>query len=251
MPANQEYDRPPITEAIIDFRVAPCPNLSLETLKQLCDEQIESFPDIKPMIEATGTMHVGPEIGATASAQQKQIGYRAISSDGKYVCQRQLGGFTFSRLAPYEGWVPFRKRAMEFWCTYQAAAKPQEVTRVAVRYINRIDIPITASHPTVELKDYFRTGPEVSSDLPQTLAGFFMQLQLPQDDISAQVIINQAIVPPSSPGVISVILDLDLFRDHAVPDNKKAMLSYLEKIRNRKNDLFESCVTDLTRGLFT
>lgn len=250
MPARQRYNKPPITEAIIDLRVDPRPDLALEILKQISGDHTKDYPDIKPMFETTGMMQVEPGIGATASAQQKQTGYRAVSVDGKYVCQRQLGGFTFSRLSPYESWEPFRALAKNLWGTYRAAAIPQSVSRIAVRYINKIDIPTPNTHSAIELKEYFRTGPEISQDLPQAIAGFFMQVQLPQDDISAKVIINQTIVPPPIKGVVSVILDIDLFCDQAVPNDEDSIWSYLEELRVRKDELFESCITDSTRELF-
>ncbi len=249
MPESQEYNQPPITEAIIDLRVVPCPNLSLGTLKQLSEESDKEYPNIKPMIEATGTIHVEPGVGTSASAKHKQTGYRATSTDGKYVCQRQLEGFTFSRLAPYKGWKSFRNLAKTMWNAYRIVA-PQSVTRIAARYINRIDIPIPTNGQPIELKDYFRTGPEISPELPQAISGFFMQVHLPQDDISAQVIINQAIVPPPNPDIISVILDIDLFRDHSLPDSEEAIWNHIEEFHDRKNSLFESCITDSTRGLF-
>jgi uncharacterized protein (TIGR04255 family) len=52
------------------------------------------------------------------------------------------------------------------------------ITRLVVRYINKIDIPL----PVGDLKEYLRTFPEVSSDLPQGLSGYFLQLQIPQED---------------------------------------------------------------------
>jgi uncharacterized protein (TIGR04255 family) len=124
--------------------------------------------------------------------------------------------------------------------------RPGEITRLAVRTINRIDIP----EVYVELKDYFRTSPEVSTDLPQTLAGFFMQLRIQFDDISAELLINQTIVPPLRSGMSSIILDLDLFRTKDVPQGEAELWAFYEILHNRRNLIFESCITDRTRRLF-
>ena len=72
---------------------------------------------------------------------------------------------------------------------------PEAIERLAVRYINRIDVP----SPGIDLKQYFRTSPEISPDLPQELSGYFMQLTLPQPDLGGAVLINQAIIPPPKP----------------------------------------------------
>jgi uncharacterized protein (TIGR04255 family) len=241
------YEKAPITEAILDLRVVPCSGLELDTLKRLCEENKTEYPQIDKTIEATGMMQIQPGVSASASAQQQQTGFRSISSDGKFVCQRQLQGFTFSRLAPYESWKPFRDLARSLWHSYREATSPQSVARLALRYVNRIDVPETP----IDLKDYFRTSPEISSDLPQIVDGFFMQVRLPQEDIGATAILNQTIVPPALPEVVSVILDIDLFCDESVPDDDCAIWDYFETLHTRKNEIFEACITKTTRELFT
>jgi uncharacterized protein (TIGR04255 family) len=71
----------------------------------------------------------------------------------------------------------------------QSVTKPKLINRLALRYVNRLDLPL----PVGDLKYYLRTVPEVSPDLPQGLSGYFMQLQIPQEDISAILILNQAL----------------------------------------------------------
>lgn len=243
----QHYENAPITEAIIDLRVARCAELTIEKLKTSCDKIITEYPNIEPQFEVSGKIEVQPGVSASTSAQQEQIGYRCTSKDWKYICQSRINGLTFSRLAPYESWQPFRDKAKQCWDNYRNSTKPTEITRLAVRYINRIDIP----HQTVELKDYFRTSPEVPPDMSKSIAGFFTQLRIRQNDIAAQLLLNQAVVPSSHEGVTSIILDLDLFRENDVPQDEPEIWAFFETLHARKNDLFESCITDKTRELFT
>jgi uncharacterized protein (TIGR04255 family) len=90
--------------------------------------------------------------------------------------------------------------------------QPENITRLAVRYINRLDLPL----PVADLKDYLRPVPKIAPGLPQSLSGYFMQLQIPQEDIKGVLILNEALVPPPSPDVGSVLLDIDIFRDAEV-----------------------------------
>ena len=246
MTERKIYANAPITEAIIDLRVVPCPDLELDTLKQLCEDTKVEYPNIDPIIEVAGMVQIQPGVSASASAQQNQTGYRSISSDGKLVCQRQLQGFTFSRLAPYESWEPFRDLARSFCDVYRSTTKPLSVERMAVRYINQINVP----ESSVELTEYFRTSPEISSDLPQQIDGLFMQVRLPQKDIGAAVVLNQTIAPPTKPDVISVIFDIDIFSEETVLVDDNAIWEYFEILHSRKNEIFEACITDRTRELF-
>jgi len=74
-----------------------------------------------------------------------------------------------------------------------------------------------------------------------------MQLQVPQED--CQLIISEAIVPPTNPHTLSVILDFDLFREQIWKSDDDKIWQYLEKLRQLKNVIFEASITDLTRRL--
>ena len=246
MDQRRIYSKAPITEAIIDLRIAAPAEIDLEQLRRMSDEHKGRFPRIDPIFEATGKLQVQPGISASASAHQKQTGFRAISSDGQMVCQRQFSGFTLSKLAPYESWQPFRDLARELWDNYRTNVGCEAVTRIAVRYVNRIDIPKSP----VDLKEYFRTSPEISPDLPQMMEGFFMQIRLPQSDIASTAVLNQTIVAPDKAGRTSVVLDIDLFRDHALPNDECELWDIFEVLHDRKNEIFEACITDAARELF-
>jgi uncharacterized protein (TIGR04255 family) len=76
-----------------------------------------------------------------------------------------------------------------------------------------------------------------------------MQLQIPQPDLEATLIINETIAPPTNPELVTIILDLDLFREHAWESHDKNIWQFLEKLRLRKNEVFEASITDKVRGL--
>jgi hypothetical protein len=47
-----------------------------------------------------------------------------------------------------------------------------------------------------------------------------MQLQIPQDNLGAMLVINQAIVTPPTEEVVSILLDLDLFVEKNIANNE-------------------------------
>ncbi len=239
------YQRAPITEAIIDLRIKPQTDLELEPLQDLWSGEQGNYPKVERTYEAMGRMAIQAGVSPSASAQQRQTGFKLTNIEGPYVWQSRVNGFTFSRLAPYQSWELFRSEAQRLWALYRQRVNPN-VSRLAVRYINRIDISAT----NVDLKQYFRTSPEVSPDLPQALTDFFMQLRILEDDLNSEVLINQAVIPSTRQGVVSVVLDVDLFRDKDVPGTDKEIWQFFEKLRIRKNEIFEACITDATRELF-
>lgn len=246
MVESQHYRNAPITEAIIDLRSVLPAERTAEELQAVRNGEEQTFPRTEKTYQAVGLMEVRAGVSASASAQQHQTGYKFVDGEGKNVWQCRLDGFTFSRLAPYDNWQPFCIEAQRLWKLYRERLKPTKVARLAVRYINRIDLP----EQPVELKKYFRTLPEVSPKLPQPLTGFFMQLRIPQDDLNGQAVINQTIIPPARAGVVSVVLDIDLFRSDDVPQADEEIWAFFEKLHDRKNEVFEACITDDTRRLF-
>jgi len=244
MSSARHYPKAPITEAIIDLRVELPPGVGVSELEKAHVGQEADYPRIERANVAVGHMEVGKQV--TTSASTRHVGYWFRSADGKQIYQSRLDGFTMSRLAPYGSWEPFRDEARRLWDVYRSVAKPVKAIRLAVRYINRLDIPL----PLGDFKEYLRTVPEVSPDLPQGLAGYFMRLAIPQDDIKSMVLLNQTIIEPAAPNVVSIVLDIDIFRKVELPTEEEDVWSFFEKLHLRKNDVFEACITDKARELF-
>jgi uncharacterized protein (TIGR04255 family) len=243
-PSNRHYPKAPITEAVIDLRVQLPAGFPTDDLKRVHKGEEKKYPNIEGLQAAIGQMQFGAS--TSASARTKPIGFMFKSTDDKQLYQAQTNGFTMSRLAPYQTWDAFRGEARRLWNTYRTVAKPAKVLRVAVRYINRIDIPSS----TADLKDYLRTGPELSPDLPQSMSGYFMNLTLPVAEAQCEVRITQTILAPEALNVIPVLLDIDIYRTQNLPPDDSELWAIFEQLRHIKNNVFEACITDNSRKLF-
>lgn len=243
MQETRHYSRAPITEAIIDLRVTLPEGFAVDQFADFADRISKDFPTKEPIHTGSLLFQAGPSIKIDASREHHGFLFR--SSDGLRIVQAKLSGFSFNRLAPYSTWEEFSKDARQLWEIYKDVCKPSSVTRAGIRFINRLDLP----GPLVDFKDYLRTVPEISPELPQGLSGFFMQLQAPQEDINCMLIINEAFAPPISPELVSVILDFDLFREAIWRSDDEDIWQFLGQLRHRKNLAFEASITDKTRRL--
>lgn len=243
MDVESHYSKAPITEAILDIQVEAGEGVTTHSLAGCQDSVLAEYPTKRELKAAFAHFEMGPRLAASATSQE--LGFAFISADGKQLFQVRTTGFTANRLAPYERWESFSQEARRLWNIYREAAKPGRITRIALRYINRIDIPTSP----VELKDYFQTSPEVARGLPQSMAGFFMQILLPLEDLKAAVNIVETIVEPPQPGTVSVVLDLDLFRTVELPGTEEEMWNLFELLRVKKNAVFDNCITEKTKEL--
>jgi uncharacterized protein (TIGR04255 family) len=241
------YLKAPIVEALIDFRARLPAGTSASSLKNVFQSSAQEFEDPLPL--SRGIVQVTVEAGHRPDIEQnvEDIGYVFKGIDGRHFVQARHDGFGCSRLAPYDRWETFREHTRRLWDIYRAAAKPEAVTGVTLKYVNRFDIPL----PIADFKDYFLTVPEVAPGLPQQLAGFFMQVQIPYSDPTAMLVLTQTLVPPPAMGIGSVALDINLSVDNNVFGTDDELWLLLDKFRDRKNSVFEACLTPKARELIS
>lgn len=243
---DRHYDKAPIKEAIIDIQIENPPSLTLANFEKVEMSPPQGYAERKPIM--MGQLRGRLEGGVlTATAQQDQMGYAFVGGEGKHNVQFRMNGFTFSRLAPYQAWEQLRSEAKTLWNSYRKIVGAVPVVRVGLRYVNQLDLPM----PIRDFRDFIRIYPEISSDLTQQLAGFFLQVQIPQEDLGAMLILNETMVPPSGPNIASMVLDIYVFKEGLKLESDDDVWSTLETLRLRKNLIFEGCITNNTRELIS
>jgi uncharacterized protein (TIGR04255 family) len=242
------YSRAPLVDAVIDF-VADFADKppSIEQLKAFASSHPTDFPRIAATQEVSFGLAVPDGEHFESSVGQRANGFRLTSGDGSRVLIVRPNGLGVGHQPPYTEWGNFVKDAEKYWAAYVEAFEPKAVTRYAVRYINRIVIPEQVIDPEV----YFNIYPHIPSDIPQAVNAAAMQLLIAQPDLPGKVnaVINFGLTAPDNPDTIAFILDLDVFEFATIPARSPELWKKLEALRERKNKLFESCITDKTRDL--
>lgn len=239
------FPNAPITEAILDIRAELPEDIRLEDLAVFQNSIRERFPEKKERYSYEAGFQFSQEGISTTPPQQKIDGHLFESLADKKVVQGRLDGFTFNKLKPYENWEVFRKEGRELWNLYSTIAQPSKVIRIALRYINRIEIPL----PLKEFEEYILTFPSIAPKLPQAVAQFFMRLVIPNAEIGANAIITLAL-EKAADQKLSLIFDIDVSRDAVYVDNKEEIWNDFEKLRIFKNEIFHNSITDKTKELF-
>jgi uncharacterized protein (TIGR04255 family) len=219
------------------------PGVTTDALAQIQVGQEATYPHRGNLFFQETQLVAGS--GVSPASGPTLVGHSFHSRDGKQIIRARLGEFFFSRLQPYEGWEQFRNEARRMWEVYGALAKPEAITRVAVRFVNRLDIALADAR----LKDYLRALPDLPEGLPPIASDFFMQVQVPQEELQGMLILNEGTLKPAPPGITSILLDIDLFREKDLPQEEAALWGFVERLRLRKNQVFEECITDRTREL--
>lgn len=186
----------PIVEAVIDFRVKLPSDFKLEVFHPLRGRLAEDYPNVEEQQIIEQMVIQEPGQVAEVSTRLSGIhGHRLLSKDGRNVAQLRRDGFTFSRLNPYTNWEDVFGEAWRLWGRYAETAKPAEVSRIAVRYINRMLLPLPFSDP----REYLNAPPVIAEGWPSNMRTFLSRIVLhePENAISLNVI--QAL-EPEAPG---------------------------------------------------
>jgi uncharacterized protein (TIGR04255 family) len=242
----KRFPNAPITEALLDIRATLRKGVTLDTLATFQAGIEGRYPSRKERRAWEGMVQLGPA-GAVEMRQKASgpDGFLFTSADGRQIVQARLDGFTFNRLRPYVAWEALREEAREHWERFRTIAGPEGVSRIALRYINRFDIPVTAT----DFKQYIRTAPEVAPGLPQGLAAFLMRLVVPMERFGSTAIITETMEAPKGDR-FPFILDIDVSIERPFSPDDGAMWEAFERLRECKNAVFFESVTDSAKELF-
>jgi uncharacterized protein (TIGR04255 family) len=244
----EHYRNAPIVEAVLDIEVrAASPMPTQSAFKDFANSISAKFPQFAELNQFQLNV-VGSQSGSTVGQSMQASGIRLVRPANDRVVMAQPRGLSFSHLPKYTTWSEFRSEARALWDRYVDTVKPLGVTRMALRYINRIDIP----QAKFELDDYFAFYPNVPKSLPDDISGFFTQVQIPQLDMPATSIafINFSSAGQPKENTCTVVIDIDVVTMREMAISSDEVFNHFDEIRARKNEIFESCITDKTRKLF-
>lgn len=231
---RKHFYKSPITEALIDIQVKPSEGITLETLDKITKLVKDDYPTRQDQNRIEAQFVLPPK------TRVEQLGYIFSHKGSKQSFQARLDGFTLNKLAPYEDWETFQGEAKRLWKIYQSIVHSETVTRVAVRYINRLELPATLK----DFREYITSAPDVSTRLPQGLSGFFLQLQIPLEELEAMLILNEAMLPSTGSDSIPVALDLDISKSVNLPSEEDTHWAILETLHDKVDNVFRASITE-------
>lgn len=243
---QQHYSKAPIAEAVISLRIDPPKGLSLSVFRQVANNLI-GYPKRLPIKSIQMGFSAADSPTPEFHGAHEEVGLRLETDDGRRVLQMQKHEFTFSHLSPYTSWEEFSAEGKLLWPLFIGASGATQVTRAAVRAINKLDIP----GPIRDLPQYIGLLPMLPRDIPASPETFFMQFQLSLEHVTTgcRAIVNVASGSQPDKGVSHVLLDFDLFVQSPMDVANENIWPLLDKLSEGKNQLFEACITDKTRDL--
>lgn len=240
------YSHPPITEAVIEIKFST--PLESTVFEKLNHKFNRNYPEDKAIRNVLVALKItGESPHPQPSASEGVSGHRRSSADMTELLVWWPSSFVVSQLAPYPGWNLFMARFTRDWKASKRSRGFRKISRVGVRFINRIDIP--TDNGTVEHEQYLNIYPKLPDSI-ETVESYAVQTLSRIEDIHCILSINSASVPSPVLGYASYILDIDIAKEADLPQNDKELLQLLNQIRDWKNKIFEDCIDQKARRLF-
>ncbi|MCI0561312.1 MAG: TIGR04255 family protein, partial [Nitrososphaera sp.] len=167
-----------------------------------------------------------------------------VDLDGR--CLISLGSDVLSvnTLRPYDGWEQFRPRIEAALRAYFQVAQPAGVSRVGVRYINKIVLP----GKEIDIGTYFRYGLPSVPGLPSKTAGFMSRVEYMYDDAVKLLLTQVTVDAPEEQSAF--VVDLDVIWEGDEETDLDSIMKVVDNLHEREGEAFEAIVTDAARELF-
>ena len=239
------YKKAPILEAVLDFRWSS--ESSIEELESvLALPFFAGFEEPKPRIQVDASINVDQ---GEVSHHREQLGFELALKDGAEMAMLEKKKFVFVQRAPYDRWEYFCEQATSLLGYVVEVLKVEAFERIGLRFVNRIDIPLTDGRP-ITTDDYVTVkfnGPLQDRGI---IEEFQMRVVKPTDKDGIHYALVLATTPSPLPGLASILLDIDVFTKKAISSSGPELMGTLDEMRSLKNNIFEECLTDQARALF-
>lgn len=236
-------------EAVLDIRVRLSSSFSEDCLNEFRARERDSYPKFRrPFQVQFKVERADPALEPTSEVSSLANGGAMVSEDGLQIFQARPDGFSHNRLAPYEDWRSFRFEARRLWDLYREAAKPEVIEFLGLNYINQIAIPSGA-----EISDYLRAFIQVPPELPQVLEVHNFQVQMADLESKARMSIMVSFGAINQDNKIPVTLNVQAFKflNMAYAEvTEDEIWANFDRLRDLKNLVFESCITERVKEDF-
>lgn len=232
--------RPPITEALIDFRVEEAVVVAQDQLDAIRRGAGDQYTHATEQFRFQASVEAGPGRAPEAHAHDLGLqGWVLASEDQLQVAQFRSDGFTLNRLAPYSSWDTLCPEALRLWMVYAKVMRPTAIARIAVRYINHIRM----DGMNVRLSDYLRAPLPMPEGIPLPPTSFLTSVVLSDLESRSIVRVTQSLEPPQQPPDVVLLLDIDASSNGRWVPEDGGVSGVLNQLRHLKNGAFFGSLT--------
>jgi len=172
----------------------------------------DSYPEIEPLTQQGVQLVIGPNSLPQQQLLPPRISFRLKHADRPLLLQLSEQMFTINALRPYPGWDHVKTELSNVWPLVLNILNPEAVTRVGMRYINRIIRRGAGEKPAYWLKACDFIPPALLKSGP----GFQLRLQSRMNTNDRVVLTIAHDQSDTKEAHGAMILDIDRIREQRI-----------------------------------
>jgi uncharacterized protein (TIGR04255 family) len=149
-------------------------------------------------------------------------------------------------LKPYDSWEEFSPVIENVFKIYLETAKPKGLRHIAIRYINRIEVP----RANISWESLFRLRVLIPQDLPENIEAFLIGVNLPYEDAKDILRIQLGTVNTEATDIIAMLLEITYIFTQPGEIPLPDVLQRVNVAHKHVENAFESCLTDELKQTF-
>jgi uncharacterized protein (TIGR04255 family) len=245
----RDLKRAPITEALVDVRILADATLTAERLRPLAESIADEYPKLDERRGFSAQLRVE---GGKIVPSSQDLGFGGIwltSRDGNRIAQFRTDGFTLNNVGGgYVGGDVLIDEALRLWEMFAHVVRASAVTRLALRYINRLELPLKGGD---DFGRFLAKPPELPPEAPQAFSKFLSRIEAEDGATKATVVVTQKFDGTEGPTVpVPVIIDIDAFFPRQSDASTATLRRELVVLRALKNRCFFSLLTEAAVNLY-
>lgn len=237
---HPSYPYPTIVEALCEIHFERAegeawkPSLPGELFKQIQKD----FPEMEPGVELGVQVELGPEkFGHSFLPPRQRMKYKHATRP--LLLQLAENVFTVNVLPTYPGWETMRVDVLKAWSQAKKVLSPARITRLGLRYINRIE----RTDPKETPDEWLRSGDYLPAGVLKSKGAFLSRVES-HIDKENRVVVTLAELSTDNPDTPRpIVFDIDRMVEKEIAVNDTDLLAEMETLHEHVWEIFDGAKT--------
>lgn len=237
---HPSFPNPTIVQAICDVHFQLAPSASWDPV--FATKLFKIIEDDYPALEAIAAVNL--QFGISSQGFRQAVGparseYLFTHKNGVFTLQLAADHLTFSVSPTYPGWDIVHNEFMNLWQKAQPIITPSKVTRIGLRYVNRI-IRTAEDQPPGH---WLTVGDYIPAGILRSQPGFFQRAQVQLDNFNRLIITLADVEAEEDAPFGSIIFDIDRIEEQLLPTSAEAVSDRLSDLHEHVWQMFSKSKT--------
>lgn len=238
MPAHPSYPNPQLVEALceIHLRLSAADPWKPTKPGAFFKAVQDTYPEIEPITQQGVQLVIGSDSSPQPQLLPPRISFRLKHRERPLLLQVSEQMFTINALRPYPGWVSVKSELQQVWPLVLEIIRPEAITRIGIRYINRVVRRTSEEKPGYWLK----LCEFIPSALLESGPGYQMRLQSNVGN-NGRFVLTIAHDPSDTKEMHGAMLfDIDRITERAIEPTWSELDAIVETVHEEIWQMFES-----------